>query len=40
MAELRITIASVPFAHILYHFVLAFSRWEHVDYTQDQAGGD
>lgn len=32
MAELRITIAGVPFVHILYHFVLsAFSRWEHVE---------
>jgi hypothetical protein len=34
MAELRITIASAPFAHILYHFVLAFSRWEHVEVVQ------
>jgi len=31
MGELRITIANAPFAHILYHFVLAFSRWEHVE---------
>jgi hypothetical protein len=29
--ELRITIAGEPFVHILYHFVLAFSRWEHVE---------
>ncbi len=28
MAELRVTIAGVPFEHRLYHFVLAFSRWE------------
>src|SRR6266436_3359484 len=27
MGELRITIADAPFAHLLYHFVLAFSRW-------------
>ena len=31
MGELCITIAGVVFAHILYHFVLAFSRWEHVE---------
>jgi hypothetical protein len=31
MGELRITIAGVPFVHLLYHFVLAFSRWEHVE---------
>ena len=31
MAELRITVAAVPFVHILYHLVLAFSRWEHVE---------
>ncbi len=31
MGELRVTIANAPFAHILYHFVLAFSRWEHVE---------
>ena len=34
MGELRITIANVPFAHILYHFVLAFSRWEHVEVVE------
>ena len=32
--ELRITIANAPFVHILYHFVLAFSRWEHVEVVQ------
>jgi hypothetical protein len=31
MGELRITIANAPFAHLLYHFVLAFSRWEHAE---------
>jgi len=31
MGELRVTIANAPFAHILYHFVLAFSRWEHAE---------
>jgi hypothetical protein len=34
MGELRITIANVPFAHILYHFVLAFSRWEHAEVVE------
>ena len=34
MAELRITLADVPFAHILYHFVLAFSHWEHVEVVE------
>ena len=37
MGELRITIANAPFAHLLYHFVLAFSRWEHVEVV---AGGE
>ena len=31
MGELRITLADAPFVHRLYHFVLAFSRWEHVE---------
>ena len=34
MGELRITIANAPFAHILYHFVLAFSRWEHAEVVE------
>jgi hypothetical protein len=34
MGELRITIADAPFAHLLYHFVLAFSRWEHVEVVE------
>ena len=29
MSNLRVTIAGLPFARILYHFVLAFPRWEH-----------
>ena len=29
MGDLRITIAGVAFDHLLYHFVLAFSRWEY-----------
>jgi hypothetical protein len=29
MGELGVTIAGVPFAHRLYHFVLAFSHWEY-----------
>src|SRR4051794_11069279 len=28
-AELAVTIAGQPFAHRLYHFVLAYSGWEH-----------
>jgi hypothetical protein len=34
VGALRITIANAPFAHILYHFVLAFSRWEHVEVVE------
>ncbi len=34
MGELRITIGNAPFAHLLYHFVLAFSRWEHVEVVE------
>ena len=34
MGDLRVTIAGAPFAHILYHFVLAFSRWEHVEVVE------
>jgi len=34
MGELRITIADVAFPHILYHFVLAFSRWEHAEVVE------
>ena len=37
MGELGITIAGAPFAHLLYHFVLAFSRWEHAEVV---AGGE
>jgi len=29
MEKLRVTIAGVAFGHLLYHFVLAFSRWEY-----------
>jgi hypothetical protein len=28
--ELEVTIAGKPFQHLLYHFVMAYSRWEHV----------
>ena len=31
---LRVTVDNEPYAHILYHFVLAFSRWEHVEVVQ------
>jgi hypothetical protein len=34
MSELRITIGNAAFAHLLYHFVLAFSRWEHVEVVE------
>jgi hypothetical protein len=34
MGKLCITIAGVAFAHILYHFVQAFSRWEHVEVVE------
>jgi hypothetical protein len=34
MGELRITIAGLAFPHILYHFVLAFSRWEHAEVVE------
>ena len=34
MGDLRITIATVAFPHILYHFVLAFSRWEHAEVVE------
>ena len=30
VAELGVTIAGVPFPHRLFHFVLAYSGWEHV----------
>ena len=29
MEKLGVTIAGVAFGHMLYHFVLAFSRWEY-----------
>ena len=29
MGDLRITVGGMPFDHLLYHFVLAFSRWEY-----------
>jgi hypothetical protein len=32
--ELGVTIANTPFTHLLYHFVLAFSRWEHVEVVE------
>jgi hypothetical protein len=32
--ELRVTIAGAPFPHRLYHFVLAYSGWEHVGVVQ------
>jgi hypothetical protein len=28
--ELQVTIAGQPFAHLLYHFAMVYSRWEHV----------
>ena len=34
MGKLCVTIAGAAFVHILYHFVLAFSRWEHVEVVE------
>ena len=34
MGDLRVTIAGAPFAHLLYHFGLAVSRWEHVEVVE------
>jgi len=34
MGKLGVTIAGAVFVHILYHFVLAFSRWEHVEVVE------
>ena len=34
IGELRITLADAPFTHRLYHFVLAFSRWAHVEVVE------
>jgi Mu transposase, C-terminal domain len=31
MDKLGVTIGGVPFNHLLYHFVLAFSRWEYAN---------
>lgn len=30
MNDLQVTVAGVPFPHVLYHFVLTHSNWEHV----------
>ncbi len=29
LSELGITIAGQPFDHMIYHFVLTYSNWEH-----------
>jgi hypothetical protein len=34
MNALGVTISAVPFLHNLYHFVLAFSRWEHAEVVE------
>lgn len=34
MGELRVTLAGVPYAHLLYHFVFAFSRWEYAEVVE------
>lgn len=34
MGNLQVTIAGAPFTHLLYHFVLAFSRWEHAEVVE------
>src|SRR6202046_5683226 len=30
MTDLGVTINGEPFAHLVYHFVLTYSNWEHV----------
>jgi len=30
LTSLNVTIAGVPFVHLVYHFVLTYSNWEHV----------
>jgi hypothetical protein len=30
LTSLKVTIAGVPFVHLVYHFVLTYSNWEHV----------
>jgi hypothetical protein len=30
LTSLQVTIAGMPFAHLVYHFVLTYSNWEHV----------
>jgi hypothetical protein len=30
MTDLGVTIDGEPFAHLVYHFVLTYSNWEHV----------
>ena len=37
MQEYHVTIAGQPLAHRLYHFVLAYSGWEHVAVVLDLA---
>lgn len=34
MNKLGVTVGGVPFPHILYHFVLAYSRWEHAEVVE------
>jgi hypothetical protein len=34
MNDLQVTIAGAPFPHLLYHFVLTYSNWEHVTLFQ------
>ena len=34
MSKLCVTIGGAPFAHRLYHFVLAFSRWEYANIVE------
>ncbi len=34
VGELRITLGGGAFSHLLYHFVLAFSRWEYVEVVE------
>jgi hypothetical protein len=34
MSKLCVTIGGAPFGHRLYHFVLAFSRWEYANVVE------
>lgn len=37
MNDLRITIAGEQFKHLLFHFILTYSRWEHVNVCYEES---